>query len=79
MAGYKTCRSPTQHLGDRLCRGPCRKPLGADLGDDWAETPIESIEWSQARQRAAEAVRRAVVRLVDRRHFVITASDGIGQ
>jgi hypothetical protein len=28
-----------QHLGDRLCRGPRRKPLEADLGDGRAGTP----------------------------------------
>jgi hypothetical protein len=29
-----------QRLSGRLCQGPRRRPLGADLGDDWAETPI---------------------------------------
>jgi hypothetical protein len=64
----------SQRLSGRLCQGPRRRPLGADLGDDRAGTPRGSIERSEARQRAAEAVERAVEHLDDRRHLVITST-----
>jgi hypothetical protein len=46
-------------------------PIWATIGPG---RPLGSIERSEARQRAAEAVGRAAGRLDDRRRFFITAS-----
>jgi hypothetical protein len=58
---------------------PRQNPLDADLSDDRARTPRESIVRAEARQRAAESVGRAVRRRDDRRHFIATASCGMGR
>lgn len=66
-------------LADHLCRQPGGTPLDADPADRQAETPLETVLKDEARQRAAEAVGRAIERLDDRRHAIITRYYGIGR
>ncbi len=65
-------------LADHLCRQP-GGTLDADPADRRAETPLETVLKTENRQRAAEAVGRAIERLDDRRHAIIVRYYGIGR
>lgn len=79
LTGVVLARWALLKIADRHFRQPRPTPLNGDRIDAHADTPDESAARAEERQRAAEAVADALERLDDRRHFVLTASFGIGR